>query len=248
MLFRECAFWAFFSKRFCSFLASLLEALSLRFPLAASSAVACCIACSRSSSERWAYHTSNVRIFGELGHRLPIRVHRGKGDLLRDGLREAVVVRRHREAGCQPLHVVLEGTGQGLVEVVDVEDETSLRGAEHPEVRQVGITAQLDLQTRRGRAVEVCRHDPSRAPVERERRSHHAAVTHRDEVDVAPGILLADQVHRFPSALPGRPSGVTRRRHPYPGSLAPRSAFLQAQVLGLLQHGPTPSPGSSPVY
>ena len=68
MLFRECAFWAFFAKRFCSFLASLAAVLSLRVPFdlvflaVASSAVACCTACSRSSSERCAYHTSNVFI------------------------------------------------------------------------------------------------------------------------------------------------------------------------------------------
>jgi hypothetical protein len=62
----------------------------------------------------------------ELRHRLAVggggRASHG-ADLV---LAEATVPSRDGEARREPLHVVLEGTGQRLVEVVDVEDQRTL--------------------------------------------------------------------------------------------------------------------------
>ena len=74
------------------------------------------------------------------------------------------------------------GAGQGLVEVVEVEDEFALRRGEQPEVAEVGVPAQLDAQAGARGAREVLRHQERAAPVERERRDEHAAVADRHEL------------------------------------------------------------------
>ena len=229
----------FFSKRFCSFLASLAARLALAAALPRARA---------QRRDRLPGRLGEL-VLGQMGvphlqrphrrelpHRLPVGGDRRRGHRLRLGLGEAVAVRRHGHARREPLDVVLERPGQRLVEVVDVEDESSLRRAEHPEVRQVRVTAQLHIEPRRGAPVEVCRHDLRGAPVERERRCHHPAVPHRDQVGVAPGVLFLEQVDGVLPAGIRRPAGMTRRRNPVSGCLAPRGAFLQAQVLDLLQH------------
>jgi len=55
------------------------------------------------------------------------------------------------------------GPGEGLVEVVEVEDEPPLGRREHAEVREVGVAAELRRQARSRGAREVGRHDRGRA-------------------------------------------------------------------------------------
>ena len=52
------------------------------------------------------------------------------------------------EARRQALEVELERPGEGLVEVVDVEEQVAFRRCEQPEVRQVRIAAELDGDVR----------------------------------------------------------------------------------------------------
>ena len=61
------------------------------------------------------------------------------------------------------------GPGQGLVEVVEVEQQSPLRGGEDPEVGQVRVTAELDGQPGGRGAGQVGGHDLRRTTVERER-------------------------------------------------------------------------------
>ena len=157
---------------------------------------------------------------GELGHRDPVGAHRGQCGVASVGLAEAVVARRDREARRHPLQVVLERTGQRLVEVVQVEQQLSLGGSEHPEVRQMRVAAELNLQSRPRGVLEVGGHDLGRAPVEGERRNQHPAVPHRHQVGLTGRILLLEQRHwigtifvpassrRGPryQSVPGRPS------------------------------------------
>ena len=121
------------------------------------------------------------------------------------GLGEAVVPGGDGEAGGHPFHVVLERPGQGLVEIVQVEQQSPLRGGEHPEVRQVRVPAQLAGQPRGRGAGQVGGHDLRRAPVEGERGHHHPAVPDRDQVRLPGGVLLLQQRDRV------RP---VDRRHP----------------------------------
>ena len=151
---------------------------------------------------------------GELGHRLSIRLRRRERRGATVGLAEPVVPRRDREARRHPLHVVLERSGQRLVEVVEVEHELPLRRCEHAEVREVRVAAELHVEPSRRRVLQVGGHDLGRAPVERERRDHHAPVTHRHEIRLTRGVLLFEQRNRVGTTLRRRPSRVARRSAP----------------------------------
>ena len=59
---------------------------------------------------------------------------------------EAAVAAGDGQAGREPLDVPFEGPGQGLVEVVDAEDESPIGCGEDAEVGQVRITAELHVQ------------------------------------------------------------------------------------------------------
>ena len=133
---------------------------------------------------------------GELGHRLPVGRHRRERRGAGIGLGEAVVARRDREARRHALHVVLERPGQRLVEVVQVEQQRPLGRREHAEVREMRVAAELDLETRRRRVLQVGGHDLRRAAVERERRDHHPPVADRHEIGLAGGVLLLEQRDR----------------------------------------------------
>ena len=87
---------------------------------------------------------------GPVVHGLPVRRPDREVGGLALGLVEAAVSSGDREAGRQPLDVPLERAGQGLVEVVEAEDEPAVRGGEDPEVRQVRVAAQLDRQSGAG--------------------------------------------------------------------------------------------------
>jgi hypothetical protein len=99
---------------------------------------------------------------GEPGHGLPVGRHRRACRRAGVGLGEAVVAARDREARRQPLHVILERPRKGLVEIVQVEQQPTFGRGEQAEVGQVRVAAELDLQTSRGRAFQVGRHDLGR--------------------------------------------------------------------------------------
>jgi hypothetical protein len=127
---------------------------------------------------------------GEPRHGLPVGRHRRQRRGTRVGLAEAVVAAGDGEAGRYPLQVVLERPRQGLVEVVEVEQQPPFGRGEGPEVRQVRVAAQLHVQAGRGGAGQVGGHDLGRAPVEGEWRDQHPAVPDRDQVGLTGGLLL----------------------------------------------------------
>jgi hypothetical protein len=88
------------------------------------------------------------------------RAPRRSVDLLQ---RVPVGLGRDRDAGGEALDVPLERPRVRLVEVVDVEDESPVGPLEEPEVRDVGVTAELHPDARRGHGCEVGRHDGGRA-------------------------------------------------------------------------------------
>ena len=88
------------------------------------------------------------RLPREAAHRGAVTFGRRQDDLAAGLGGESVVASRHGQAGGQPLDVPLERAGQGLVEVVDVEDQPPLRRGERAEIGQVRIPAQLHPQPR----------------------------------------------------------------------------------------------------
>ena len=119
------------------------------------------------------------RAAGELAHRLPVAGDGGQHASRRCLRREPVLPGGDDQAGRQPLDVPLERPGQGLVEVVDVEDQPALGRAEQAEVRQVRVAAHLHGQP--GRVGEVAGHRQGRAPVEGEGGLQHPPVADRHQ-------------------------------------------------------------------
>ena len=142
---------------------------------------------------------------GELGHRLAIRANRRHGGGFRVRRGESVVPRGDGEARGEPFDVELERAGQGLVEVVEIEHQPPLRRSIEPEVGQVGVTAQLDVQPGRRRPAQVVRHDGGRTPVEGERRHRHPTVAHRHQVLFPPVVLSDHQLDRIRPVIGGHP-------------------------------------------
>ena len=108
----------------------------------------------------------------------------------------ATIAAGQREAGDEPLHVPLPRPRQGLVEVVEVEDEPPLRRGEGAEVGEVGVAAELRLEARaRGRG-EIGRHHRRGAAVEGEGRGQHAAVAQRHQLPDPRAGLVLEQLDR----------------------------------------------------
>ncbi len=129
-------------------------------------------------------------------HGLAIRAHGLEHDHAPLLLREVELARGDREARRQALEVPLPRARRRLVEVVDVEDELPLRRAEHAEVGEVRIPAELDAETRVRSSREIRGHDQRPTAVERERRDEHPAVPNRDELRHAGDGLLLEQPDR----------------------------------------------------
>ena len=148
-----------------------------------------------------------IALSREPGHRLAIAGGGGEHDLPSLLRAEPVVAAGYRQARRQPLHVPLERSRMGLVEVVDVEGQPPLRGGEDAEVAHVRVPAQLHVQPGVLRARQVGRHDQRAASVERERRRDHAPVPDRDELGHPRDRLALQQRDRVGPAV-GRELGL----------------------------------------
>ena len=91
-------------------------------------------------------------------------------------------------AGCKnkgsgkSLNVPLPRRGQRFVKIVDVEKDVTFGRCEPPEVHQVAVTARLNVDSAVSRRAEVCCHNSSRSPIEREGRLKHARISYRNEI------------------------------------------------------------------
>src|SRR5712691_10178050 len=74
------------------------------------------------------------------------------------------------EAGREALDIPLERAREGLVEVVEVEDEIALRRCEAAEIGEVGVAGELGREPGSRRRGEVMGHHDCRPAEERERR------------------------------------------------------------------------------
>ena len=184
-----------------------------------------------------------VRHARVLVHRRAVRARHGPVDPVALVVAEAAIATGHREARDEPLHVPLERTGQRLVEVVDAEDEPSIGSGEGTEVREVGVAAELDLQTRPRLARQVGRHEVGGTAVERERGHEHPPVADRDQLGHPRRVLLAEQLDRIAPAGGRPPVAVCGSRRDVARGLALRRALGDARVvdrLGRTAPGPWP--------
>ncbi len=133
---------------------------------------------------------------------------------------EALLAGGDREAGRQALEVPLERGRQGLVEVVDVEDQAPVGRGEHAEVQQVRVAARLHPDAGRRRVRQIPGHRRGRAAEVGKRRRDHAPVPDRHQVGYpGPGLLL-EYVDRVRPVRRRLPLGMAQRGH-FPALLAP---------------------------
>ena len=154
---RVLAFFAAFRAFLAAFLSGALDRLSGSVDDRPSS----------SASESAAYQMSSVPISAKR----PSTRDRPRGGDRRGsgvGLGEFVVARGDREARGHALDVVLEGSGERLVEVVEVEHERPLGRRKRAEVRKVRVSAELHVEPGRRGVLQIRGHDLRRAPVEGE--------------------------------------------------------------------------------
>src|SRR5207344_303305 len=109
----------------------------------------------------------------ELSHRLTVRAGGRRSELVPDGLVEAAVAPGDGKARHEALHVPLERPRQGLVEVVDAEDELPIWRREYAEVREVRVTAELDVEPAARPSRKIRGHEVRGPTIERERRDQH---------------------------------------------------------------------------
>ena len=186
----------------------------------------------------------------EPAHRRAVALGRRQGDLAAGLGGEPAVPSGHGKARGQPLDVPLERAGQGLVEVVDVEDQPPLRRGERAEVRQVGVPAQLHPQPGGGRPGQIRCHRQRRTAVEGERGHQHPPVPDRHQLRYPRLRLAQQQPDRVPLTA-RREFGMRFQRGRRPGILPQRHAVRAAQMLRRRSPGPArcprtrlPGPGS----
>ena len=151
-------------------------------------------------------------------HGFPVRRRDREVGGLALGVVEAAISSGDREAGRQPLDVPLERARQGLVEVVDAEDEPAVRGGVRPEVGQVGIAAELHGQAGAGNLREVGSHQVGGAAEERERATPACGRSGSGPAR-APGLPPAPRACP-PGRLDPAPDATSRAPHEAP-ALAP---------------------------
>ncbi len=123
-------------------------------------------------------------------HSFAVRAHTRHDDCSTVGAREAAMTAHDLEAGGQAFDVPFPRTRERFVKVVDVEEHSPFGGAEHAEVREVGIATELDPDARTGSVGQVIGHDDRPAPIEREGRHEHSAVARRDQLGYSARALL----------------------------------------------------------
>ena len=160
------------------------------------------------------------------GHLVPVGFHCRDHGLIGRGRLEAILPRRHHQAGGESLHVPLKGPGQRLVEVAQVEQEVALWRGPQTKIEDVGVAAELDPQPAVGPGREIGGHHGGRSAVVVPRRGHHASMSDGEQLGDPDGVLGQDRIEGIVPA-----SGLVpmRPRAPWSllsGGLAGRAAFL----------------------
>jgi hypothetical protein len=135
----------------------------------------------------------------EVVHAGAVRAYRPARDLPLRRLVEVVEPGRHNETRGEPQQVPLPRSRQRLVEVVLVEHELALGRGIGTEVREVRVTAELNLEAGRRGGCEVRRHDPGRPSEEGERRDPHSGMALRHQPLKSRAVLFRDQLDRVAS-------------------------------------------------
>jgi hypothetical protein len=135
--------------------------------------------------------------------------HSGLADFVGEAFRPG----RDREARAQALEIPLPGPRQGLVEVVDVEDQSPFGGGEAAEIHKMRVAAQLHHHPGGGGGCEVGGHACRGTPEEAERRLRHPSVTDRQEVGHPALALHQENGHWVGPICRRRPASMAAAGH-----------------------------------
>jgi hypothetical protein len=118
---------------------------------------------------------------GKNAHLGSVAGHKPFHDQPRRGLLVAGFTAGDDQRGGHALQIPLEGAADGLVEVVDVEDQPAVGGGIGSQVAHVGVAAELDCEAGRGQQPQVGGHHRHRAAKVAEGRLGHEFVLELDE-------------------------------------------------------------------
>ena len=145
------------------------------------------------------------RTLGKAVHAGAIGFDRDRCDGLRALVREARVERCDGDARSESLEVDSEiHARQGLIEIVDVEQDVLLRGGECPEIHQMAVAAGLDRNPGARLMPEILRHHRSGAAQEGERAHQHALVAHRHQLGHPGAIGRGEDGNRIAISQPAQ--------------------------------------------
>ena len=137
------------------------------------------------------------------------------------------------DAGRQPLDVPLPWRRQGLVEIIDVEEDVALRRGKAAEIHEVGVAARLHAKSGGRTRSEIGRHDGGRAAIKGERRLRHAPEADRDQLRNPVFIGLVQKLDRI-APVPGRlPAAMGCARRCVAQRLARGAPFVRRHVTAL---------------
>ena len=172
-----------------------------------------------------AYHTSRTRI--SLYSAMCSRYDRTHASVAsrRNVFAEAVAAAGQDEARGQPFDVPFPRGREGLVQVVDVEDDPPFRRREGAEIHQVAVAARLHAHAGRRGAGQVGGHVERRPAIERERRPQHASVANGDQLGNAAFVGGLHELHRIATVRGRLPLCVGTARAGLPQLLALREVF-----------------------
>jgi hypothetical protein len=123
-----------------------------------------------------------------------------------------------------------DGLGQGLIEIIDVEDELALGGGESSDINQMTIAAGLHSNSRFGRPRQIAGHHRRRSAQECERGGEHTPVPDRYEVCQPRFIRFDQKIDRVGPILPRRPSCMLFAWNPSPQRSACFPALLPGNI------------------
>ncbi len=130
------------------------------------------------------------------------------------------------DAGGHALDVPLEGTGDGLVEVVDVEDDAAIETGEGAEVADVGVSAELVEDGGVGGEGEIGGHDGDGSAEVAEGREGHALVLEVDEGGDAAAHGGVEELEGVGGAVARVPASVVGAAEEFAAAAAEGGALL----------------------
>ena len=167
---------------------------------------------------------------GVVGHMLAVGAHGFRRRLRRLAVEQPDVMGGDDDAGRQPLDVPLPRRRQGLVEIVDVEEDVALGGGEAAEIHEVSVAASLHAKPGGGGRGEVGRHDRSRAAIEGEWRLRHAPEADRDQLRNPAFIGLVQKLDRIAPVLGRLPAALRCARRGVAQRLPRGAPFVRGYV------------------